>query len=382
MSIQPVLGPYQFAPLDEEICGCGARYCTPFINGDFIAFQIADSCCAEEAGCAELNEACVTEQALTSDLTFTQANYNISFDAAEFVADDWVLKGSYEFAADTKYMICFCLREHTSATTIVAKIGTVESTLIATGNGNFCFVVDPGVGAPTTLDWGIIVTGGDDSLTAVLECMTLCTYKEFTAELVDMDGATVTSISRQELNNGNQAFELALTIPAEIPTGCYNIKLTNSCDAAEVYSQCLTFKESIPCTKGFFNLQLKWRNPNDAYGYDYETDTTYYNMVRVFGRLKHPEFPDDTEIFTESNNTNSFSNARVQKSWLVSLNDLPEYVHSAIALARRNKDFQIDGVPFVVADGSYTPEWRPTYELAPAEFRAFDQSFAGVMNSC
>lgn len=329
-----------------------------------------------------MNEDCVTAQSLTSDLDYTQNDANIQFIGAEFVAGEWVLTGSFEFVADTKYMICFCLRSHTSGTTIKAKIGSVESTQTITGSGNFCLAIDPGVAVDTVLDWGIIVTGGDDSLFAVLECMTLCTYKEWTAELIDSEGAVVDEINRTEGLNGNQIFKRSMSIPAEVPEGCYNVRLTNTCNDTEYFSQCLKMYTSLNCGNDKFNLQLKWRNPNDAFGFDYTTDTAYYNWIRVFGRLKHPEFPDDTEIFTKSDNTNDFSNARVQKSWLVSLNDLPEYVHNAIATARRNKDFQIDGVPFVVADGSYTPAWRKSTELAVVEFRAFDQSFDGVMNSC
>lgn len=379
MSYQPVLGPYQFATQDTIDCGCGGDYCTPFMNGDTIAFQIADSCCSVEAGCSELTDACVTSQSLTSDLSFVQASYNISFDEAVFSPDDWILKGSFEFVAGTKYMICFCVREHVSGTFIKAKIGTEESIQEVNGNGNFCFAVDPGVGVDTVLDWGIIITGGDDSLSMVLECMTLCVYNEWTAELVDADGAAVTSLSRTELNNGNQAFEFGLSIPAEIPSGCYTIRLDSSCSEDIFYSQCLKFTTEIVCK----TLLFKYRNTNDAFGFDYTTDDTYYNYLRVTdARLKHPTFPDDTEIFTNSNNTNSLTNSRVQKLWKVQLYNLPEFVHSAIAVMRRHNEFYIDGVPFVVADGSYTPEWRKSSELANSVFEAFDQDFDGVSTSC
>lgn len=385
MSILPILGPYQFATADENLnCGCGGLYCTPFINNDVIAFQIpsSQSCCEELAGCSQLTDECVTSQTLTSDLTYTQAGFNISFNAAAFVANDWILKGNASFAANTKYIIRFNFREHTSFTTVQAQIGPTQSSITITGNGDFQLVVDPALGAPTSLDWGIIVTGGDTVLTAVLESLSVCVYREFTAALYDSDGANVASITRQEGATGNQIFDFPVNIPAEIPTGCYEVRITEDCDDTVYISQCLTFLSGVSCAPPNSTLQFKWRNRNDAFGFDYTTDATYYNYVRVVGRLKHPTFPDDTEISTFSNNTNAVINARVQKLWKVALNDLPEYVHSTISTMRRHSDLQIDGVPFVVADGSYSPEWRKSSDLATSEFEAFDQSFDGVSTNC
>lgn len=384
MSIQPVLGPYQFATADENLtCGCGGTYCTPFINGDTIAFQIgsAYSCCEELEGCSQLTSACVASLSLTSDLTFVQATYNISFTAQAFAANEWILKGNATFAANTKYIIYFKFREHTSFESVKARIGTTDSTLSVTGNGDFALVVDPAYGAPTAADWGIIATGGDTVVTAVLESLVVCSYKEFTAKLYDSEGAEILTLNRQEGATGNQAFEVPLQIPAEVPAGCYEVRLTEDCTATTYISQCLALVASDDCNLAP-TLLFKWRNRNDAFGFDYTTDTTYYNYVRVIGRLKHPTFPDDTEIPTFSNNTNTVINARVQKLWKVVLNDLPEYVHNAISTMRRHSDFQIDGTAFVVADGSYSPNWRKSSELATSEFEAFDQSFDGVSTNC
>ena len=384
MSYQPVLGPYQFATTDENLdCGCNANYCTPFINGDFLAFQVPSSysCCEFLDGCDELNASCVASSSLTSDLSFIQATANISFTNEPFVANDWILQGNAIFAASTKYVICFCLTGHTSFTTVKAKIGTTESAITITGNGNYCLTVDPAYGAPTAADWGIIVTGGDATFTAVLSCLRVCSYRSFSANLVDSTGSVVAGLTRNEGENGNQIFEFALNIPGEIAEGCYNIELTEDCGTTTYVSQCLKMLESMPCADAP-NIQLKWRNRNNAFGFDYTTIAGYYNMIRVKGRLKHPTFPDDTQIELFSDNQNAVINARVQKLWKVVLNDLPEYVHSTIATARRHSDFQIDGVGFVVADGAYAPEWRKSSELAVVTFEAFDQSFDGVSTYC
>jgi hypothetical protein len=75
-------------------------------------------------------------------------------------------------------------------------------------------------------------------------------------------------------------------------------------------------------------------------------------------------------------------NSRVQILWKVSLNDLPYYIHAALAVARRHSEFTIDGVPFVCAEGDYAPNWRRSSQYAPVEFEAFDQSFDGVSTYC
>ena len=375
-----VRGPYRFNTDETECEPCsGQPYCTPFTNGDKIAFQIPADCCGDVAGCESLTEACIDEQGieLLEDATiedgcvvFPEITYGSGTFRQIFMP--------FTFT-DKKYKVCFCI-EGVDGLGLELKPYykngmTTEYEATITESGNYCFTRDD---LDTFDEFGLVVINPSSIQPAYrVCCMTVCEVTQYTAELIDEDGDVVTPIP-SATNNSGQEFSLSLLIPSEIPVGCYRIKVTSDCDELEYFSQCLAFIAATACSD---TLLIQYRNRNNAFGFDY-SNPTYINSIRVAGKLKHPTFPDESSVQTLSDNKNAVINSRVQKLWQVSLNDLPDYVHAALAVARRHSVFTIDGVDFVCAEGDYAPNWRNSSQFAPVQFEAFDQSFDGVSTYC
>lgn len=379
-----VRGPYRFTTDETECEPCsGQPYCTPFTNGDKIAFQIPAECCGEVVGCESLTEECIEEQdiELIEDATIEDGCVIVPNRLYSTAGQYRQIFMPYTFGSnDDKYTFCFCLTGFEGADFDIYPYisdGTNYFYPPVSGAGDYCIEI---TNASGYTEVGLLIDVPAD-FTGYPEyricCMTICQTTTYTAELVDEDGDVVTAIPSAD-NDLGQEFSLSLLIPSEIPIGCYRIKITSDCDEVEYFSQCLAFIASTACGD---TLLIQYRNRNNAFGFDY-SNPAYINSIRVAGKLKHPTFPDESSVQTLSDNTNAVINSRVQKLWQVSLNDLPDYIHAALAVARRHSVFTIDGVDFVCAEGDYAPNWRNSSQFAPVQFEAFDQSFDGVSTYC
>jgi len=384
MSELIVRGAYRFTSEDIDCVPCsGQPYCTPFIDGDKIAFQIPTECCGEVVGCESLTEECIDEQGieLIENATIEDGCVIIPNRLYSTAGQYRQIFMPYTFGSnDDKYTFCFCLTGFEGADFDIYPYisdGTNYLYPPVSGAGNYCIEITQASGYTEV---GLLIVVPAD-FTGYPEykicCLTICEAKEYTAELIDEEGEAVTTIP-STTNELGQEFSLSLQIPGEIPLGCYRIKVTNNCDETEYFSQCLAFTSESTCGD---TLLIQYRNRNNAFGFDY-SNSSYINSIRVEGRLKEPTFPDTSSVQTLSDNTNAVINSRVQMLWKVSLNDLPYYIHAALAVARRHSEFTIDGVPFVCAEGDYAPNWRRSSQYAPVEFEAFDQSFDGVSTYC
>lgn len=375
-----VLGPYQFTTADADTdCGCGADYCALIQNQDKIVFQIPASelCCGESlSGCAELTESCINEEEITVELDGEVGPSGVCWDTQDFVADDPLIFAEADFEASTTYTICFCISGNVTNMGFAAFIGSEES-ITVTGNGNFCLRVTTNVFAGV-FEWGIMVKGGDDTVLLCMSCLSVCEAATYEADLVDENDAVISALTAESLDNGNVSYALTV-LTAEINPGCYRVKLTNDCNADVLYSQCIKVAAVHACT-----VLFKWRDTKNVFGFDYLTDTDYYNYLRVKGRLKHPTYPDESDIFRLSNNSNVLTNAVVQRIYqcVMSTPGVPDFVHDAMAVMRRHQVFLIDGVSYVVAEGEYQPVWRKSSDLATCVIEVLSQDFDGVNSYC
>lgn len=381
-------GALRFTNDNEEDCGCSEQpYCTPYFNGDRITFQVEQPCCGITEGCEELTEECVGLADITLAEFFGSFEDGCAiFTGSSFFASTRLAYMPYAFENGKTYKICFCINEtfanFPTNATIYTRNNSVYTNRSAPlqGSGTFCVTF---VASGTQIEFGIYVDVPLDGSVTVndfsLCCMTVCELDSYTADLINEDDQVVGSFSPQ-VGNGMQIFDLPINT-GETGVGCFRVRLTNTCSEAVYYSQCLgLFDSPEDCDDD--TLLFKYRNRNDAFGFDYSSVTTWYNYLRVKGRLKNPVWPDESVISSDSDNTNKVINARIQKMWQVVLNDLPDYIHEQIAIARRHSDMQINGVPFVAAEGSYSPEWRKSSQYATAQFEAYDQGFDGIATFC
>lgn len=381
-------GPLQFTSGTSEDCGCsGQTYCTPYFNGDRITFQVEQSCCGITEGCEELTEECVDLSGIEiSELLEPQEDGCYFFTGTSFFASTRIAWMPYAFEDGKTYKICFCITEEFANFPTNLTIYTRNTTVYTNrsepiqGSGTFCVTF---VASGSQIEFGLYADVPPDGSVTVndftLCCITVCELDSYTADIIDEDNQVVAAFSPQT-GNGMQIFNLPINT-SETGIGCFRVRLTNTCSGAVYYSQCISlFEAPEDCDDD--TLLFKYRNRNDAFGFDYSSVPTWYNYVRVKGRLKNPQWPDESIIATDSDNTNKVINARIQKLWQVVLNDLPDYIHEQIAIARRHSDLQINGVPFVAAEGSYAPEWRRSSQFASAQFEAYDQGFDGIATFC
>jgi len=127
----------------------------------------------------------------------------------------------------------------------------------------------------------------------------------------------------------------------------------------ETCTPCYTLQTTHDCS-----LLLTWNNRENAFGFNYDNDFTF--QLRVDGKLRHPIYPKEREMFEFSDGTKQllFSNTKKQPNLVI--REVPEYIHSALSISTENDIFAIDGVEHITESTEYEPIWRNTSELAPS----------------
>lgn len=135
-------------------------------------------------------------------------------------------------------------------------------------------------------------------------------------------------------------------------TGCYNLATTHS------------------CTK-----LLKWRNDDDAFGINYTAFQAVWHHMRVNAVLKTPSYPQEQEDYVDSGGTGSMLYFSSRKAKELFIDDIPEYMHDAIAIGKGHDEFFIDGVEYI-CEKAYEPEWDevPLLKTAKSRFLVYKKT--------
>lgn len=144
-----------------------------------------------------------------------------------------------------------------------------------------------------------------------------------------------------------------------IPDGCYQIWFT---DGAIYYvSDCLKVKESHPCT-----VLLSWSNEENAYSFIYDS-LTFEPKLRVEAKKWHPKYPKEKDVFKDNAGNRTILKSETSKEEILSISDIPEYVHDALSIGLEHDEFTVDGIVYTNEETEYTPKWRKSSTLAPVE---------------
>jgi hypothetical protein len=133
---------------------------------------------------------------------------------------------------------------------------------------------------------------------------------------------------------------------------------------SDEFSECYNIKTSHECSK-----QLSWSNghtngfgiPNNLFS----TPPKHY--MRLECELVKSRYKGEQETYIDSagNRIKYYFSSRKLKELYI--NDIPEYMHDALAIAIGHEHFYIDGVEYSVEDEEYSPEWSsgiPTLKYA------------------
>jgi hypothetical protein len=160
---------------------------------------------------------------------------------------------------------------------------------------------------------------------------------------------------------------------SDIEEGHYKIYFT---DGGLTYeSDCLHLKTEHDCTK-----LLTWSNNDTAFGFDFTEDFT--QSLRVNSKMWQPSYKKTKEVFEDSQGNLSILRSSTKKVELLTVSEMPQYLHDALAIGVEHDNFSIDGIPYVVEDEEYTPSWRKSSQLAPVEISVIKKTQSLVNENC
>lgn len=142
-----------------------------------------------------------------------------------------------------------------------------------------------------------------------------------------------------------------------IDEGCYRILITDG--VIDYLSDCIDLKLTHDCS-----LLLSWTNDNDAFGFNY---STFNLLLRVKGRLWHPNYPKEKNVFKDNGGIRTILKSQTNKEELLTVSEMPEYLHDALAIGLEHDWFYIDGIKYTNEETEYTPKWRKSSQLASSE---------------
>lgn len=136
-----------------------------------------------------------------------------------------------------------------------------------------------------------------------------------------------------------------------IAEGCYYIEFESQ--TLSYKTDCLRIALLHPCT-----LQLQWKNKEDGLGFGY-SGLSFEPSMRVEGKLwKWHYITEDKQVFEFSNGNSKILYARNFKEQLLTIKELPEYMHDALAVALNHDNFYVDSVSYIWREEEVTPTHR------------------------
>lgn len=141
--------------------------------------------------------------------------------------------------------------------------------------------------------------------------------------------------------------------------GCYRIKITDS--GLDFISDCLDVKLNHDCT-----LLLSWTNNDNAFGFEY-VELLFHPKLRVLAKLWQPKYSKDKIIYKDSSGARSLLKSETSKEELLTIHEVPEYVHDALSLGLENDFFYVEGIKYSNEETQYTPRWRKSSQLSSVE---------------
>jgi hypothetical protein len=159
-----------------------------------------------------------------------------------------------------------------------------------------------------------------------------------------------------------------------LPEGCYTIELN---DGIEYVSECFYVKLDHDCT-----ILITWGNNESAFGFEY-SGIDFEQSLRVSGRLWQPKYNAEVkDSYVDSKGNRMVLYARVVKDQLLTINEMPEYLHDALSIGVNHDSVKLDGIEYVFEENEYNPQWRNSSNLAPVLLRAIKKSQNLINSNC
>lgn len=175
---------------------------------------------------------------------------------------------------------------------------------------------------------------------------------------------------------GLVSVEIFFTVATSSDTLCLDdFNLYTLSTIAEYTTNCINIQTEHPCT-----ILLYATNFDNAFGLDYTTGALRH-YLRVYGKIKYSNYPEDVEPFKFSDNSHILMFASSEKEYEVIIGDAPEQIHDCIAILRLHDVFQIDSVAYV-RNGNYELNRRRSSDNSQAVFTVIEQEGVSSNYSC
>jgi hypothetical protein len=135
------------------------------------------------------------------------------------------------------------------------------------------------------------------------------------------------------------------------------------------------------------SLVIEFRGRQNGWGFDYETDTNFYQRFRLEFVLNRTKYPEIKKVYRQSNGVYRHANVNIDKKVMLDTDYFDERTHDAFAVAIKHDEFYIGGIAYFSSE-EYEPDWVEAstdnryFELAKASTELFIQGYDQRNNVC
>jgi hypothetical protein len=188
----------------------------------------------------------------------------------------------------------------------------------------------------------------------------------------DIEGNTVFTSNESNVEISGDALQYTIDW-TELEDGIYKVHMIDG--GLEYISDCFHVVTEHDCTK-----LLTWSNDDNAYGFDFTEGFT--QSLRVRAKKWKPTYKKNKETFEDSQGNITVLRSSSKKVEILSISEMPEYLHDALEIGIDHDSFSIDGIPYVVEEPEMSPKWRNSSQLAPVEIEVIKKLQNLVNENC
>lgn len=182
-------------------------------------------------------------------------------------------------------------------------------------------------------------------------------YEVANVKLYDVNNVLIDANLNYNTFEGVQVYTIDWN---EYNVGKYYFKFT---DGVDYYSDLLDVQTSHECTKLF-----EFECNENAFGLYFDAQHSFIMSLRLECKQWQPTYEyERNDFYRNSKGDRRILNVQAVKKYLLSIQEIPEYLHDALAIGLKCDKVKIDNTIVFYADSEYIPKWRKTSNLAPIE---------------
>lgn len=203
-----------------------------------------------------------------------------------------------------------------------------------------------------------------------------------------------TSSLEKEIDSVNNISQYSFNIdPYGLTEGCYHLEIyltgtlglcandTISLPYLVASSQQIKLYTSNPdCA-----IQIDWTNNSDIFDFIYCTSPGSCGIgqgMRLICLQWKPKYDEDGLIFKDSKSNEHILAAVSNPVYELLIDEVPEFVHNALRLAKLHDTFKINGVQYTTPAKGYNPEWNNLSKFAQVRLEISKYNGESIRSNC